>query len=202
MTHIEINPEKVKPAVIDLIAGSLAIGQILVLPTDTIYGLSCLADSVRPIKKIYRLKKRDVKKPLSVLVSSLKMAKKYVAISKKQLEFLKKIWAKDQEPTTVILKHLKKLPRELTRGSDGLAIRLPKNKILIKIIKKVDCPLVSTSLNLSGEKDIKNFSKLSKYFPQKNNRPDLVIESGPAPRRQPSRLVDLRNEDKPIIIRK
>lgn len=202
MTQIEINQNRIKPAIIDLIAGSLQIGQVAVLPTDTIYGLSCLANLAEPIKKIYRLKKRDAKKPLLVLVSDLKMAKKYVAISPVQAKFLKKVWADNQPPTTVILKNLGKLPPELTRASDGLAIRLPKSKFLIKIINKVDCPLVSTSLNLSGEKNINDLSSLNQYFPHKSNRPDLVIDTGRTKKRKSSRLIDLRKEDEPIIIRK
>ena len=94
MTHIEIKPSRIKPAIVDLVAGSLKIGQIIVLPTDTIYGLSCLADNVRSIKKIYHLKKRDAKKPMSILVGSLEMAKKYVVISERQEKVLKKIWSK------------------------------------------------------------------------------------------------------------
>ena len=202
MTHIEINQDKIKPAIVDFIAGSLQIGQVAVLPTDTIYGLSCLANLVEPIKKIYHIKNRDAKKPLLILVSDLKMAKKYVAISPAQAKFLKKVWAENQPPTTVILKNLHKLPLELTRGSDGLAIRLPKSNFLIKIIKKVDCPLVSTSFNLSGEKNITDFSKLNQYFPRKSSRPDLVVDTGRAKKRKSSCLIDLRNEDKPIIIRK
>lgn len=202
MTHIEINPKKIKPAVIDLIAGSLEVGQVVVLPTDTIYGLSCLANRAKPIRQIYRLKGRDAKKPLLILVGSLKMAAEYVEISPAQKKMLKKIWSKNQPPTTVILKNKNKLPDELARNSNGLAIRLPKSNFLIKIIKKVGCPLVSTSLNLSGEKNINDFSKLSYYFPRKNNRPDLVIDAGRAQKKKPSRLIDLRDEDKPVIIRK
>jgi L-threonylcarbamoyladenylate synthase len=202
MTHVEINPKKINSAIIDLVSGSLHIGQVLVLPTDTIYGLSCLADNPKAIKKIYHLKKRDSKKPLLLLVASLKMAKKYVVMSARQEKLLKKLWAKTQAPCTIILKNKNKLPVELTRGSDGLALRLPKSKFLIKIIEKVNCPLVSTSVNLSGQKNITNLRQLNYYFPKKNNRPDLVIDAGPSPKRRPSRLIDLRDEDAPIIIRK
>jgi len=202
MTHIEIKPSRIKPAIVDLVAGSLKIGQIIVLPTDTIYGLSCLADNVRSIKKIYHLKKRDAKKPMSILVGSLEMAKKYVVISERQEKVLKKIWSKSQPPTTVILKNKYKLPRELTRNVEGLAVRLPKNKFLIKILEKVDCPLVSTSLNLSGEKEITDLRKLNLTFPKKNNRPDLIIDVGASPQRKASRLIDLRNVDETIVIRK
>lgn len=202
MTHIEIKPSRIKPAIVDLVAGSLKIGQVLVLPTDTIYGLSCLANNVRSIKKIYHLKERDAKKPMSILVSSLEMAKKYVVISEKQEKLLKKIWSKSQPPTTVILKNKFKLPRELTRNVEGLAVRLPKSSFLIKILEKVDCPLVSTSLNLSGKKEITDLSKLHLTFPKKNNRPDLIIDAGASPQNKASRLIDLRNADEPVIIRK
>ncbi|MEI6529083.1 MAG: L-threonylcarbamoyladenylate synthase [Candidatus Falkowbacteria bacterium] len=202
MTHVEIKPTRIKPAIIDLVVGSLQIGQVVVLPTDTIYGLSCLADRLRPINKIYHLKKRDPKKPVLILVASIEMAKKYVIISDKQEKLLKKIWAKKAAPTTVILKNRRILPRELTRGSDGLAVRLPKSVFLIKILGKVNCPLVSTSLNLSGQKNITDLHRLHYYFPKKNNRPDLVIDAGPSPQKRPSRLIDLRDENAPIIIRK
>lgn len=202
MTHVEVNPKGINSAIIDLVVGSLRIGQVIVLPTDTIYGLSCLADNARSIKKIYHLKKRDAKKPVLILVSDIKMAKEYVSISTKQAKILKSLWTKKEVPTTVILKNLHKLPHELTHGSDGLAVRLPKSDFLIKIIEKVNCPLVSTSLNLSGEKTIVDLSKLNVYFPKKNNRPDLIINTGRSPRLKPSRVIDLRNEDEPIILRK
>lgn len=202
MTHLTVNSKRIKPAIIDLVAGSLHIGQIVVLPTDTIYGLSCLANDSRAIKKIYHLKKRDPNKPVIILVNDLKMAKKYTFISRKQAQLLEKVWSKNQAPTTIILRNRHKLPAELTRGSDGLAIRLPKSKFLIKIIEKVKYPLVSTSLNLSGQKNITDLSRLNLVFPKKNNRPDLIVDAGLSPQSRPSRLIDLRNEDEPVIIRK
>ncbi len=202
MTHVEIKPTRIKPAIVDLVVGSLQIGQVVVLPTDTIYGLSCLADKTRSIKKIYHLKKRDPKKPILILVRDLAMAKRYVFISKKQEKLLKMYWSKTAIPTTVILKNRHNLPKELTRGVEGLAVRLPKSKFLIKILEKVDCPIISTSLNLSGKKDIIDLHRLHVYFPKKNNRPDLIIDAGPSPKQKPSRLVNLLNEDKPIVIRK
>jgi len=201
MTHLKINLDKISPAIIDLIVGSLKIGQILVLPTDTIYGLSCLATDAWSIKKIYHLKKRDSKKPVLILVSSLKMAKKYVDISKTQVKILESAWLEGTRPTTFILKNRHRLPRELARNSKGLAVRLPKSDFLIKIIDKIGYPLVSTSLNFSGQKNITNLKKLAEYFPKKNNRPDLIIDAGRAPRRKPSRLIDLSQPEKEIVIR-
>ena len=202
MIQLKVNLNKLKPATINLVADFLQNQQVVVLPTDTISGLSCLADSTAAIKKIYRIKKRDQKKPLLILISYFKMAKKYAAISPTQSKFLKQVWAENQPPTTVILKNLHKLPAQLTGDSDGLAMRLPKSAFLVKIIKKVGVPLVSTSFNLSGQKNIINFNELTKYFPDKKNCPDLVLNAGRAKRRKPSRLFDLREEKNPLLLRK
>ena len=201
MTYLRIKSQETQPAIVNLVAGSLKIGQIAVLPTDTIYGLSCLADNAAAIRRIYRLKKREADKPLIVLVSSLAMLKKYVFVSESQARFLKSAWGKSARPTTIIFRHRGRLPRELTENSDGLAVRLPKSKFLIKILKMVKRPLVSTSLNLSGQKSISDPEDIFRHFPEKKYRPDLVVDSGSCRRRRPSRLIDLRDDSRPIVVR-
>lgn len=202
MTQLAVNPKRFKQSVIDLIAGSLKIGQVAIIPTDTIYGLSVIATDRKAIKKIYRLKKRDKKKPLLILVSSLKMARCYALISREQGRALLEAGRSGKRPTTFIFKNLYVLPKELTADSDGLAVRLPKSKFLIKIIKKVDAPLVSTSVNLSGESNITNLKKLKGYFPAKSLRPELVIDCGRLKTTRPSRLIDWRDDKRPVVVRK
>jgi len=201
MIHLRVNQKKTEPTLIKLIADSLRQGRVVVLPTDTIYGLSCLADDERAIKKNRRLKKRETGKPLAVLVASRAMLKKYVFVSSHQEKILKKIWGEDSRPTTVILKHRDRLPKILTGNSEGLAARLPKNDFLLKILKAVGKPIVSTSLNLSGQPTLKDLKGLKKYFLDKNVQPDLIIDSGRSRRNRPSRVLDLR-EEKPAVLRK
>jgi len=202
MTHLRLQDNNIKPAVVNLVAGSLKIGQVAVLPTDTLYGFSCLADNARAIRRIKRLKKSDPKKPLLVLVNNLAMLKKYVFLSPRQAEMLKKYWAPSARPTTVILKHRGRLPWELTGESDGLAVRLPKSKFLTKILETVKVPIVSTSLNLSGQESISDLRLLMQYFPEKKSRPDLVVDTGKCRRARASRLIDLRPAGGPLVIRK
>lgn len=200
MTQLKVNLKIIKPALVKLVAGALARGQVAVLPTDTIYGLSCVADNSLAIRRVYRLKRRDFKKPLILLAASLAMVKKYAFVSRRQEEYLKHIY-QSARPTTVILRSRGLLPQELHGNSDGLAWRLPKNDFLIKILKIVRRPLVSTSFNLSGQPDLTDPQYLSDYFSARQ-RPDLVVDSGQCRRRRPSRLIDLRNEERPLILRK
>lgn len=194
------NPESQAP-LITAAARSLKEGRVLVLPTDTIYGFSCRADSKTAIKRIFRLKKRDPKTALIVLVNDLAMLKKYVFVSKQQEEMIRRYW-QGSRPTTVILRHRGNLPKELSGLSDGLALRLPKSEFLIKILDRVGVPLVSTSLNVSGEEPLSDMQDIALHFPTAGRDIDLAVDIGKPRRRQPSRLADLRNEGRPKILRK
>jgi len=202
MEYLDIRrkKEKEKTAAIRQIAASLKSGKVLVLPTDTIYGLSCRADDERAIARIYKLKGRDKGKPLLILISSLSMARKYVTIGKAQEEKLRQIWLLDKRPTSIILKKNAVLPESLAPGREGLALRLPKSPFLIKIIRKTGVPLVSTSFNISGQAAINDVSCLEKSWP-KNRYPDLVVNGGPATKNRSSRLLDL-SEGETRILRK
>jgi len=202
MTYLKVQLNKSQPAIIKFIAGSLKKGRILVLPTDTIYGLSGLATEPRVLKRIYKLKKRDARKPLIVLMSDLKMLKKYAVVSGAQAGELRKIWGKNRRPTTVILKNKGKLPKELVSPSGGLAVRLPKSLFLIKILRALGRPLISTSVNLAGQEPLRNPKKIKLYFLSAGKQPDLVVDAGYCRRTKASRLLDLRNERSTLVLRK
>lgn len=202
MKILRVKLDKLEPAALKFTAGSLRQGQVAVLPTDTIYGLSCRADDARALKKIYRLKKRNKNKPFLILVSDLKMLKKYASYSESQARELNEIWLVSSRPTTVILKNKSRLPKELISASQGLAVRLPKSVFLIKIIKELGCPLVSTSVNLSGEPSLIKVTEIINLFKDKKYQPDLIVSAGQSQKKKLSRLIDLRDIRKLKILRK
>lgn len=192
----------VQASLIGAAARSLKEGRVLVLPTDTIYGLSCRADDRRAIKKIFKLKKRDPKFAVLVLVDSLAMLKKYAFVSRSQMEIIKRYWREGERPTTVILRHRGNLPKELRGSFDSLALRLPKSDFLIKILGRVGVPLVSTSLNISGEEPISDVKNLTLNFPTAGRDIALVVDAGKPRRHKSSRLIDLREEGRLKVLRK
>lgn len=200
MEYLKINPRKTNISSIKIILSALLKKEVVVLPTDTIYGLSCLASSLAAIKHIYKIKKRNRNKPLIILVSSLAMLKKYAFVSSGQLDFLKENWLKSKRPTTVILRSRKNLPSETSSRETSLAVRLPKSIFLIKIIKKIGEPIVSTSLNLSHEDNLLDLKFLPNYF-TKEKYIKLVVDTGPCLRKKASRLIDLRQIKHPVILR-
>ncbi len=173
--------------------------KVVALPTDTIYGLSCRVTASAAIKKIYRLKKRDLQKTPIVLVGSWCMLKKYCYVSVGQDKYLRSIWLAGAQPTTVILRARDILPKGLMAADGSVAVRLPSAVFLAKIIKLLGEPIISTSLNLSQQKNLITLKNLDKYFT--DEKPDLVVEAGVI-KAQASKIIDIRDLKNIKIIRK
>ncbi len=105
-------------------AGKILLnGGIAVLPTDTIYGLHCLATNKGAVERIYDLKGRDRAKPFIILISSLDDLKSYgVTVDEKLSELLANYWP---GPNSIILPVTNERFEYLHRGTKSLAFRLP-----------------------------------------------------------------------------
>ena len=185
--------------------------KIFIYPTDTIYGLGCKAIDRQAVLELFKIKKRDINKPMIVLVSSYCMAKEYFFISKKQEKYLRTVWPRMSfdarkekldykiKPSTVILKSRGNLPKELL-GSDGSgAVRFPHYPLLIKEIKKIGVPIVSTSLNISGKAPISDLKNIKKYFGRDIS---VLFEDSDFKPKKASRLIDIRDIDDVKVLRK
>ena len=140
-------------------------GSLFIYPTDTIYGLGCNALNQKAVEKLKRLKKRDLKKPLSIIAPSKKWILKNT-ITKKA--FLDKYLPGKY---TLILK--KKNPSFLTWVSSNqtMGIRIPKN-FFSNLVRKADVPFITTSVNLSGEKPAVRLEDIPKKIMEKV---DLIV---------------------------
>lgn len=128
-------------------ADLLLEGKIGVIPTDTIYGISCLANRKDLISKIYEIKGRDYSKPFIIIISSETQLGKFgIKLSKEENRVVNKYWP---GPVSIILDVDSDLLQYLHRGSGTLAFRVPKHRQLASLLKKTG-PLISTSANISG----------------------------------------------------
>lgn len=179
-------------------------GNVVVLPTDTIYGFACIVSNKETINRIYEIKNRPKEKSFIVLCADLKMLKKYFVLEEFQEEILQ-IFVNDAKalPTTFILKPKKEIIKLLNVAENiGVAVRLPKNKFLSKIIGELNAPLISTSCNLSGQVSLNNLQKIFSFFNKQKLRPDYLINlKGYLPKRKASRIIDIREAGEIKIIR-
>ncbi len=122
---------------------------IIGLPTETVYGLAGNAYSNSAVKKIFKIKKRLKKNPLIIHYYNLDHAKKDVSLDRKFYKIYKKF---SPGPITYIVK--KKNNSKIKPLASGnlktVGIRFPKNKIIRKLLKKLEFPLAMPSANKSS----------------------------------------------------
>ena len=148
MTTIKIDPSRPGTDAIDNAVKVLNAGGIVAFPTDTVYGIAAMPLNKKAVSKLYMLKGRSNKKPIAILISSKAQARKFAAsIPAKAAQLMKKHWP---GPLTLIFEKRSSVPDLLTSGLKTIGIRMPKNNIALKLIKKSGGALAVTSANRSG----------------------------------------------------
>ena len=136
-------------------------GGVILYPTDTIWGIGCMASDTKAIDRIYEIKERPSHKSFILLCNSISQIKNYVS-EKNFSEAWKKLIAGTDRPTTIIYQDTKNLPPNLIADDSSIAIRLVKDAFCIKLIEGIGEPLVSTSANLSGKAPPASFKEIDK----------------------------------------
>ncbi len=156
-----------------------------VVPTDTIYGISARAFAPKAIARIYDLRKRDLKKPMIVLISSLDDMELFgVKLRPAVRSFLAQYWP---GKISIVLNCPSRKFFYLHRGTNSLAFRMPDREDLRKLIRAVG-PLVSTSANFEGMPPASNISQARRYF---GDKVDFYVDAGPL-MSLPSTLIGIR----------
>lgn len=167
---------------IDRILKAIKEGKIVIYPTDTVYGLGGDATNEDAIKRIYEIKKRSESKALSVIMADFAMVSDYCELNEPQEMILKKCLP---GPYTFILKVKKKMN---VTANDKLAIRIPDNDFIREVSIRFGKPIISTSANISGGKDVITFDNI---HPEILSACDLAIDAGQTKYRNSSTIVDL-----------
>lgn len=155
-----------------LIVQKLKESGIGILPTDTIYGLVGTALSKEVVQRIFKTRKRNPKKPLIILISSIReLSLFHVSLNEEQKDILEKVWP---GRVSVILPCRSKEFSYLHRGKRSLAFRMPKKKLLREIIKKTG-PLVAPSANPEGLPPAVTTAQAKKYF---GSQVDFYLSGG------------------------
>lgn len=147
--------------IIQLASRSLQNGEVIVMPTDTVYGLAALAEDESAVKKIFKIKNRPKTMPLIIFVRSLEEAKKIAEFNELDIILAKNFWP---GPLTLILNKKKKKIYNGDKRLSKIGIRIPRNKAMLSLLNNIKKPLATTSANLHKEKNersIKNLKILS-----------------------------------------
>lgn len=181
--------EKVINEAIDV----LADGGVIIYPTDTVYGLGADIFNNKAVRRVFKIKQRNLLKPLSILVSNTDAIEVVAKISRYQKNTLDKYLP---GPYTFILNKNPIVPRVVTGGLTHVGVRVPENEIACKLAGLF--PITTTSANLSDEEVL---STPDEILEQLGCDVDLVIDVGPLESKNASTIVDL-TAPQPTFIRR
>ena len=167
-------------------------GGLVIMPTDTIYGIVGDATNEKTIKRVFELKKRDGSKAMLMLVSDIDMLKEYVDdISEEETKLIEEFWP---GPLTIIFKK-KNVSDLLTGGLDTVGIRCPNDERLLSIIKELNRPILSTSVNVSGGLQATSIDVIDESI---INNVDYVIDDGEC-NKVASTIVIVKNKNVKVL---
>jgi L-threonylcarbamoyladenylate synthase len=191
---IGIDPAAENADPVRAIAAALLEDAVAAYPTETFYALGAAAFSRKAVKKVYRLKKRDAGKPLSVIASDLDMVREISAPLPPSFRALAgEFWP---GPLTLVLLATARLPDFLLGPGRTIAVRIPPLSWLRALVREISEPLTATSANLSGEKELADPAEVAAVF---RGKIDMIVDGGPAPGGAPSTIVDLTSPEPRIL---
>lgn len=173
-------------------------GEVILYPTDTVWGLGCDATNSMAVSKLFVLKHRPDSKAMISLVNSVESLRLWVegVLSEKALGEL----MNSHRPTTVVLPNPRGIVSALVGADGSAAFRIPKdNDFTVQLCRRFGKPLVSTSANFSGDSAPRTFSEIKEEI----KRASCYICTTGRDRDpgQPSRIVKIEDNGDITIIR-
>lgn len=148
-------------------------GEVVGMPTETVYGLAANAFDETAVKKIFNAKKRPADNPLIVHIADIEMLKGLVKdVPDIAIDVCKRFWP---GPLTVVLPKSDKIPLITSGGLDTVGIRLPSNEVARELIRASGLPLAAPSANLSGSPSP---TTASHVYDDLNDRIPAILDGG------------------------
>jgi L-threonylcarbamoyladenylate synthase len=181
--------------VLILAAEVVQAGGVVVYPTDTLYGIGANAWNADAVRRVQAVKKRPDDKPVLLIVHSpaaaLGLTDEVTDAAKALMEAF---WP---GPLTLLFRSAGHVPPEVTRGSGKVGVRVPRNRLCLRLSELGGCPLISTSANVSGGAVPGTVQEIERVL---GSGVDLFLDGGVLPPGLPSTVVDV-SEPLPRLVR-
>lgn len=170
--YFSINSQNPQMRLIRKAIEILQDGGIIIYPTDTVYGMGCDLYNKKGIEKIYEIKRRSKKQPLSFVCADLKDISRYARVSDYAYKTMKRLLP---GPYTFILEASRLVPKIILPKRQTTGIRVPDNQICLSLVGELGHPIISTSVTVEDGEVLSNPLEIRERF---EHRVDLIIDGG------------------------
>jgi tRNA threonylcarbamoyl adenosine modification protein (Sua5/YciO/YrdC/YwlC family) len=172
---------------------ALEDSELIIYPTDTVYGIGCSINSKQAIEKIYRLKGKSKFEPMSIICGSIQQASTYAKISNFSYKILRRCFP---GPFTIILEATREIPKLMLSKRKEIGIRIPDSQVTKSIVDNLGHAILNTSVNLHHD-EILNDPDL--IFEQFDDKVELMLDGDVLPEAEESTVIKLIDNTVEII---
>ncbi len=191
---LKVSLDHPEPHVLEYAASLIRRGEVVGIPTDTLYGLAADPFNLAAIERVFRIKGRVETKALPILIDSVASAEILArALPDAFHRLAKAFWPGG---LTLIVEASDRLPLKVTGNTGRVALRRPNSGVVTKLLEKVQGPVTGTSANLSGFPPCSSAEQVAK---QLGERLPLILDAGETGKTIASTIVDVRGDDWRIV---
>jgi L-threonylcarbamoyladenylate synthase len=192
---LKLDPDNPDQSLINQAADILKEGGIIAYPTETFYGIGADAENKKAIERIYTIKGRDFKNPISTIIGNRTDVIKLTRdVPESGSKLMNRFWPGG---LTILFEASHNVPQKLTAKTGKIGIRLSGNLIATSLAKTLSKAVTATSANLSGQKECLSVNDVIDSL---GNSIDAIIDGGSTPGGLASTIVDVTT-DPPNIVR-
>jgi L-threonylcarbamoyladenylate synthase len=152
---------------------ALKRGEVIVFPTETLYGLGADALDSTAVKKVFQLKGRDANDPIPVLVSDVEMLLRLIAeVPAAAKPLISRFWP---GPLTLVFPGRQDIPAPLLNAAGGIGVRISSQPIATELVRGLGRPVTATSANPSGKEPARTVHEAKNYFA---GQIDVFVDGG------------------------
>ncbi len=167
-------------------AALIAAGELVAVPTETVYGLACSALDAGAVERVYEVKGRPEVKPLSIMIHKGAAVTRWCeAVPKQARVLMDRFWP---GPLTIVLRSKDIVPEIVRAGGDTVALRCPDHPLTQAMLKKAKLPFAAPSANPSGSKSPVNAREVLDYF---DGKIAAVVDGGQCGLGRESTIIDM-----------
>ncbi|MDG5777927.1 L-threonylcarbamoyladenylate synthase [Haloarculaceae archaeon H-GB2-1] len=159
---------------IERAASALADGELVVYPTETVYGLGADALDAAAVERAFEAKGRPRDNPVSLGVPDVETALEYTAPTARERRFMHEFLP---GPVTVVVERTPEVPDVVTAGSDRVGVRIPDHDLALGLLERFH-PVTATSANVSGNPSVRRVADLD---PEIREAAAVVLDGGETP---------------------
>jgi tRNA threonylcarbamoyl adenosine modification protein (Sua5/YciO/YrdC/YwlC family) len=169
--QIEVNALHPEPRKIQRAVEALRQGEVIVYPTDTVYGIGCALGQKRAVDRIFHLTGKDESQLLTLVCADLSDIARYAVLENPQYRLLKRLLP---GPYTFVLPATREVPRMLLSKRKTIGIRVPAHAVSHALVQALGVPLISTSASYRGEQPLNDPAEIVARF----KGIELVLDAG------------------------